>query len=191
MVAAQGDTPQRLTGGRIVNGLTHDVYAAASQSLSTYLYEFYQARQSPMDFFTTNNLCLRRTDFLDLGGFDESFSIASEDRDFSLRWKDTGGVLTYTEDAVVDHFHDMTLPAFWRQHAGYGRGARRLHLALDMRGDDRPKVERLSFYLGLLAYPLTRPGRLRLVQSFLMGLSQVAMVAGYGAALRDEKPAGK
>lgn len=191
LTAAQGGVAMRLVGGRVENALTRDVYASASQSLCTYLYEFYQSRGSDMNFFTTNNMCFRREDFLAVGGFDPSFRIASEDRDLSLRWKDAGGTLGYEADAVVDHAHDMTLAAFWRQHSGYGRGARRLHLAMDARGDARPKVERSGFYTGLLAHPLRRPGRRRLAQSFLMGLSQVAMVSGYAAALREERRAAR
>ena len=191
LTAAQGGVPMRLVGGRVENALTADVYASASQSLCTYLYEFYQSRGSAMDFFTTNNMCFRREDFLAVGGFDPTFRVASEDRDLSLRWKDAGGTLGYEPAAVVDHRHDLTLGAFWRQHAGYGRGARRLHLAMDARGDPRPKVERGGFYAGLLMHPLRRPGRRRLAQSFLMGLSQVAMVSGYWAARREERRAGR
>ena len=189
LVAAQGGEPMRLVGGRIENALHDDVCASASQSLSSYLYEFYQSRSSDMNFFTTNNMCLRREDFLAVGGFDPRFRIASEDRDLSLRWKDAGGTLAFEPGAVVDHSHDMTFAAFLRQHAGYGRGARRLHLAMDERGDPRPKVERSSFYTGLLLHPLGRPGRRRLMQSVLMGLSQVAMVSGYAAAIREERRA--
>ena len=187
LARAQGDTPMRLVGGRVENALEDDVFASASQSLCTYLYEFYQSRGSAMDFFTTNNMCVRREDFLAVGGFDPTFRVASKDRDLSLRWKSAGGTLAYAPDAVIDHAHDLDLRAFWKQHASYGRGARRLHLAMDARHDPRPKVERLGFYLGLLAHPLRRPGRRRVAQSVLMGLSQVAMVAGYAAALGAER----
>ena len=190
LVRAQGGVPMRLVGGRVENALEGDVFASASQSLCTYLYDYYQSQGSAMDFFTTNNMCLRRKDFLAVGGFDPSFRIASEDRDLSLRWKNAGGTLAFAQDAVIDHAHDLDLRSFWKQHASYGRGARRLHLAMDAREDPRPKVERAAFYLGLLAHPLRRPGRRRLTQSVLMGLSQVAMVSGYAAALRDERRAG-
>ena len=187
LVRAQGGARMRLVGGRVENALTEDVYASASQSLCTYLYDYYQSRGSAMDFFTTNNMCVRREDFLAVGGFDPTFRIASEDRDLSLRWKSAGGTLTYAPDAVIDHAHDLDLRSFWRQHASYGRGARRLHLAMDERADPRPRIEQVGFYLGLLAHPLRRPGRRRLAQSALMGLSQVAMVSGYAAAMREER----
>lgn len=187
LLAAQAGVPQRLVGGRIVNGLTGNVYSSASQSLSSYLYQWYQQSGSPMDFFTTNNMCCRVEDFLAVGGFDESFSVASEDRDLSLRWKDAGGHLAYAPDAVVEHFHDMTLRSYWRQHFNYGRGARHLHLTMDGRGDPRPKVESVRFYAGMLTHPLRHSPKNRLTESFVVGLSQVAMVAGYLRAIRDAR----
>ena len=187
--AAHSGVPMRLVGGRIDNALVKNVYASASQSLSTYLYEFYQSDENPMSFFTTNNMCCRREDFLSIGGFDEAFRIASEDRDYSLRWKDAGGEMLYEDEALVMHSHDLTFGSFWRQHRSYGKGARYLHRALDARNDERPKVEKAGFYTGLLLHPLTRKGHARLGQSFLMGLSQVAMVSGYYSEVRREKSA--
>ena len=189
LVDAHGDVPMRLVGGRIDNALTKNVYASASQSLATYLYEFYQSDANPMSFFTTNNMCCRREDFLSIGGFDEAFEIASEDRDYSLRWKDVGGEMLYEHEALVMHSHDLSFGSFWQQHRNYGKGARYLHRALDARDHDRPKVEKVGFYTGLLLHPLTRAGHARLRQSFLMGLSQVAMVSGYYSEVRREKSA--
>ncbi|KAF0675880.1 glycosyltransferase family 2 protein [Profundibacterium mesophilum] len=183
MLQAQGGVPMRLVGGRIENMLCN-VFSQASQSLSSYLYAYYQSRGSQMSFFTTNNMCCRTADFAAVGGFDPKFRIASEDRDLSLRWKDAGGALSHVPGAVVDHAHRLTLASYWRQHANYGHGARTLHLALDGRGDDRPKVEPFGFYLGLLLWPLRHSSRLRLVESGLIGLSQVAMVWGYWRAKR-------
>ena len=187
LVRAQGATPWRLVGGRIENLLTANVFAEASQSLATYLYDYYASSDSEMAFFTTNNMACRREDFLAVGGFDESFGFASEDRDFSLRWKLEGGVLAFEADAVVGHVHDLTLAKFLRQHRSYGRGAWRLHRAMDTRGEPQPKIEPLRFYAGLLTWPLRRPGRRRLAQSALIGLSQVAMVAGYLDARREAR----
>ncbi|MEE4200323.1 glycosyltransferase family 2 protein [Erythrobacter sp.] len=183
LVEAQSDVPGRLVGGRIVNALPRNVYSSASQSLSTYLYEFYQASGSDMIFFTTNNMCCRREDFLKSGGFGSRFPIASEDRDFGIRWSASGGELVYAPDAVVAHAHDLGLASFWRQHRNYGRGARHLHLAMDQREDPRPKLESARFYFGMLSHPLRNPGHNRLAQSALIALSQVAMVAGYIAEI--------
>ncbi|KAF0675899.1 glycoprotein 3-alpha-L-fucosyltransferase [Profundibacterium mesophilum KAUST100406-0324] len=188
LVAAQGGIEKRLVGGRIENALPRNVYSSASQSLSSYLYDFYQSHGSGMTFFTTNNVCFRREDFLAVGGFGD-FAVASEDRDLSLRWSAAGGTLVYAPDAVVDHAHALDMGTFWRQHAGYGRGLRDLHKAMNARADGRSKLEGAGFYLNMLGYPLRKEGHNRLGQSLLIGLSQVAMIAGYGAALRRERRA--
>ena len=187
LVAAQAGTKQRLVGGHVANALTGNVYAQASQSVVSFLYDFYQTQGSDMSFFATNNMCCLRDDFLSIGGFDPSFRTASEDRDMSLRWKDAGGTLAYAPDAVTDHVHDLDLRSFWNQHRNYGRGARRLHRALDGRADRRSKIEPFGFYMGLLLYPLRHSRRMRLYESFLIGLSQVAMIAGYRMPPQDER----
>ncbi|WP_279350394.1 glycosyltransferase family 2 protein [Erythrobacter litoralis] len=189
LVTAQNGKPLLLVGGKVENALPDNVFSSASQSLCSFLYEYYHSHGSEMTFFTTNNMICRREDFLALGGFDTDFAIASEDRDFSLRWKSHGGTLAYAEDAVIDHAHDLSLRSFWKQHSNYGRGARKLHTTMDGRADDRPKIENAGFYFGMLTYPLRARLRRPLSQAFLVGLSQVAMVAGYAKAIREEKRA--
>lgn len=185
--AAWGGNPSRLVGGRVENVLTDNVYAAASQSLCDYLYDYFDADRGTAPFFTSNNIGCAAERFAALGGFDETFPLAAaEDRDFGLRWGN-GGTLVYAEGAVVDHAHALTLRRFWRQHSNYGRGARHLHRVMAARGDTRPRREALGFYAGLLAYPLRRPGRAALRQSLLMGLSQVATVGGYLAEGRSTR----
>ncbi len=180
LVAAAGDDPARLVGGRVENALRDNVYAAASQSLCDYLYDYFGAAAGNAPFFTSNNIGCSAEGFARLGGFDETFPLAAaEDRDFGLRWRDRIGPLVYAPRAVVDHAHALTLKRFWRQHANYGRGARHLHRVMAAREEARPRRERVAFYAGLLAHPLQHPGQARLRQSALMGLSQIAMVAGY------------
>ncbi len=183
LVAAQGGAAGRLAGGRIVNALDGNAYSRASQTLANYLTDRYAERDGGMAFFTTNNMCCLRADFLAAGGFDPAFRQASEDRDLSLRWKDRGGSLVHAPDAVVDHAHALDLRGFWRQHASYGRGARRLHRRMDGSGDRRAKFESLSFYAGLFS-------RRRPVEAALLGLSQVATAAGYAQARLAERGRG-
>jgi GT2 family glycosyltransferase len=178
--AAQAGDAARLVGGRVTNLLPDNPYSAASQALCDYLYDYFGAAAGAAPFFTSNNIGCDRARFLAIGGFDASFPLAAaEDRDFGLRWRAAGGALAYAPAAVVGHAHRLTLRGFFRQHANYGRGARHLHKVMDGRGDRRPKLEAARFYLGLVSYPLRRPGRARLTQAALLGLSQVAMVAGY------------
>ncbi|WP_375291108.1 glycosyltransferase family 2 protein [Qipengyuania sp.] len=187
LVAAQAGEPQLLVGGRVENALPGNVFSSASQSLCSFLYDYYHSHGSEMTFFTTNNMVCRREDFLAIGGFDTDFAVASEDRDFSLRWKASGGRLAYEIRAVVDHAHDLSLTSFWNQHSNYGRGARKLHTTMDRREDDRPKIENFGFYFGMLTYPLRARLRRPMTQAVLVGLSQLAMVAGYAKALREER----
>ncbi|WP_375263248.1 glycosyltransferase [Palleronia sp.] len=185
LLAAQENRPERLVGGRVVNGLRDNPYAESSQMLCDYLYEYFGASSDGMPFFTSNNMGCNAASFAEIGGFDETFPLAAaEDRDFGLRWGEAGGSLTYAPDAVVDHFHALTMPRYWRQHANYGRGARHLHRRLDSRHSDRPKREPLQFYMGLVLHPLRRLGMRGLSQSALMALSQIAMVRGYASERR-------
>lgn len=181
----------RLVGGRVMNLLVENPYAAASQSLCDFLYEWFDASGGQAPFFTSNNIACSRSAFERLGGFDATFPLAAaEDRDFGLRWRDAGGELVYAPDAIVGHSHNLDLGSFLRQHANYGRGARHLHRVQDGRGDPRPKLEALRFYLNLVGYPAQRADRAPMAQCALLALSQLAMVGGYvGATLRQGEPA--
>ena len=180
LVEAQGGVPGRLVGGRVDNALPDNLCSSVSQSMCSYLYEYYQASGSELSFFTSNNICCRREDFMAHGGFDEDFPLAAgEDRDFGIRWGQERGGLCYAPNAAVDHSHDLNLSKFWRQHSNYGRGARQLHRVIDRRGNGQAKLERASFYLGMLTYPLRQRARKPVREMVLIGLSQVAMASGY------------
>lgn len=190
LMARHGGEEGRLVGGRVVNLLPDNPYAAASQSLCDFLYDAWGAEAGTMPFFTSNNIGCSASRFAAIGGFDVTFPLAAaEDRDFGMRWRAAGGELVFAPDAVVGHAHNLTLRSFLRQHANYGRGARHLHAVMDARQDARPKIEAARFYLGLVGYPLRgglgRGVRARLSQAALLGLSQVAMVRGYVGAARS------
>ena len=178
---AHAGVSDRLVGGRVENGLPENPYATASQEICDFLYEWFAASAMGMPFFTSNNIGCSKDRFMEVQGFDETFPrAAAEDREFGIRWRETGGDLLYAPDAVVDHFHAMTLRRYWRQHSNYGHGAHHLHSVLSARGSNLPKTEPAAFYVGLVAHPLRRRGLLRgFVPSALAMLSQTAMVAGY------------
>ena len=188
LVAANAGEKDRLVGGLVVNALPEDPYASASQALCDFLYDYFGADEGEMPFFTSNNMGVTREGFERMGGFDETFDrAAAEDRDFGIRWRENGGSLIYTKDAVIDHFHAMTLRKYWRQHSNYGAGAFRLHQLLDARDSSRPKREPLSFYAQLMAWPIKSGGIGKAHISLLMIISQVAMVSGYGSAAMAAK----
>ena len=192
-------TPDRLIGGRTLNALPHNPYSTASQLLIAYLYTYYNACPDQARFFASNNLALPARRFQALGGFDTTYTrTAAEDRELCDRWLQHGYRMTYAPEALVYHAHALTFRGFWRQHFNYGRGAFRFREARAYRGQQRMRIEPLSFYVDLLRYPFSRArGRRALLLAGLLLLSQVAHAAGFfrerasraagdrGACLRD------
>jgi glycosyltransferase involved in cell wall biosynthesis len=174
--------PNALVGGRVVNALPRNSCSAASQQLVDYLYCSYTDNGVPR-FFASNNFALSSRAFRDAGGFDESYPLpAAEDRDFCARWTQSGRSMVYAPAALVYHAHALNVPGFVQQHFRYGRGAYHFRKRTVSRGHRGPKLEPLSFYGALLAYPLksakqTGLGSLRV--SLLFVLSQIANAAGF------------
>jgi GT2 family glycosyltransferase len=184
---AHGGRPERMVGGLVVNGLPADRFASASQALCDFLYDYFRAADGQAPFFTSNNIAMAKEAFARLGGFDTTFrTAAAEDRDLGIRWREMGGDLVFCPDAIVDHFHHMTLRRFWRQHANYGAGARHLHRVMEARNVGRPRFERLGFYGRLVTWPIRQHGLRGADLAGLMVLSQTAMVAGYLRARRNK-----
>ena len=193
LFAAQDGNPAKLVGGRVVNALLDNVYSETSQAISDYLYASHQPSSGDA-FFTTNNMGCARGNFLELGGFDETFRLpAGEDREFGERWGKHVGPLVFADNAVVKHFHDLTLAGFWKQQTNYGRGARhlrRLNSAAPAERSERGNFGKPSFYAGLMLHPLTLPGiglNRRLALTALTWLSQVAIARGYVAEMRADR----
>jgi glycosyltransferase involved in cell wall biosynthesis len=179
---ALATTPTALIGGHVRNALDDDACATASQLLVDYLYSYYEkGRARGPRFFTSNNLCGEAEAVRTLGGFATSFRLpAGEDRDFADRWLASAAPLVYHRDAVVDHYHAMSLRAFTRQHFNYGRGAWTFHSARARRNGGRRELEPLAFYVGLAAWPWRRlPPARALVASLLLCWSQVVNATGY------------
>ena len=110
------------------------------------------------------------------------------DPTFCERFQRKGGAMVFADDALVMHWHDLNLRRFARQHFNYGRGADFLHRsrwrATQLSGIDtprwRPRLERPSFYVNLILYPLRRERGLRgLHLASLVSLSQAAYASGY------------
>lgn len=197
MARQHAATPADLLGGRVVNHDPRNRYAEASQFILDGAYRFHaEYRGSELRgsecrgsgrFFASNNMAVPARDFAELGGFDETFSIASEDRDLCDRWEVSGRALRFVEDAVVRHNPCLTFARFVRQHFNYGRGAFSYQRARLRRGSGRPAQAFFahgrflrSVDRGFAERP--RAGRLRL--SGLLLLWQLVNLAGYlyGAA---------
>jgi GT2 family glycosyltransferase len=129
--------PDAMIGGIVRNALTANSYSAASQRIGDIVYAFYNAEPVDARFFSSNNMAAPTAKLRALGGFDERFRIASEDRDLCERWRSAGLRLVYVPEAVVLHSHDLTLVSFCRQHFRYGQGAALFHLRRTALGSSR------------------------------------------------------
>ncbi len=181
LAARFAEFPDSIIGGRTVNALSDNLYSTASQILIDYLYGYYNASAEGASFFASNNFALPAERFRALGGFDTSFPLAAaEDREFCDRWLHKGYHMIYAPEVLVYHAHRLALPAFWRQHFNYGRGAFCFHQVRAQRNREPVKVEPFSFYLNLLTYPFVQPlHRPAPLLTGLLFLSQVANAAGF------------
>jgi glycosyltransferase involved in cell wall biosynthesis len=175
------DAPDCGVGGKTINTLTDNLYSATSQLLLDYLYEYYNQNLHGAKFFASNNLAFPRKAFLDSGGFDIRYRrAAAEDRELCDRWISQGRRFRYAPEALVSHAHPLTLDTLCRQHFTYGRGAFSFHRMRAERGRGPVRVEPLSFYLNMFAYPFEYASfRGGIPISFLLMITQVANACGY------------
>jgi GT2 family glycosyltransferase len=174
-------TPKALVGGQTLNALPKNLYSTASQVLIDYLYEYYNNGKATANFFASNNFALPADTFRSIAGFDTTFPLAAgEDREFCDRWLARGWRLVYAPQARVYHAHQLNLSTFWRQHFNYGRGAFCFHQTRAHRSQGQIKVEPLSFYFNLIAYPCFKMSLdPALFVSGLLLLSQTANIMGF------------
>ncbi len=173
--------PGHIVGGHICNALRANLYAEASQMLVSYLYDYYNTGRRGPSFFTSNNMAVAHSLFLDVGGFDSLLSrAAAEDRELCDRWLHLGHGLTYAPEMIIHHSHDLTLRSFWRQHFNYGRGAHYYHVVRAQRRAGPLRVEPRAFYFNLLRYPFTRSHGARACQlTALIFIAQAANALGF------------
>jgi GT2 family glycosyltransferase len=174
-------TPNALLGGKTMNAVLDNPYSTASQLLIDYLYDYYNTNSAQATFFASNNFAVSRELFNQVGQFDVTFPLAAgEDREFCDRWRSKNLALCYVPEAIINHFHNLSLSRFWRQHFNYGRGAFNFHKIRAQRGMGKIKVESISFYINLLIYPFIKCSAWQGIQiSCLFLLSQIANVTGF------------
>jgi GT2 family glycosyltransferase len=174
--------PQVMLGGKLYNAVPEYAGAEASQVISDIVYAWYNVDPQNARFFSTNNMAVPREDFVELGGFDESFRGASEDRDLCDRWRASGRRMRLAPQALVGHAHRLTLRKFLRQHFAYGKGAALFHRRRGERGSGR-MVDEMPFHRALPRLMWNRlkhekPGK-ALMLATMIGLWQAANAAGY------------
>ena len=169
-----------LIGGCIINALSENIYATASQALLDYIYASYQNKTKFPQFFTSNNIALSAENFWAIGGFDTNFPLAAaEDREFCDRLLSHNYKMRYAPESIVYHAHHLTLKTFYRQHFNYGRGAFLFHKTYSQRHPQQKSIQPWSFYLKLLTYPLTKQyAQSAVLLCFLILLSQIATTFG-------------
>jgi len=173
--------PDRMLGGPKQNGLPDNLYASAHQIASNYAEQWFQS--APAGYFTTNNLAVPRKTFLEMGGFNESFRFAQEDREFGARWAERGLLRAWTPGAVVVHRHSLTLFSFLRQQFRYGSGAVAFRTARGRaQARRRIRFEGLRFHLGLVGAPFMHHQRQSLKLAAMLASAQVMYLAGVLAA---------
>jgi glycosyltransferase involved in cell wall biosynthesis len=169
--------PNKLYGGRTVNGLPGNRCAAASQIIIDVVYALQSKLPNFPQFFATNNFALSANGFRDAGGFRESFR-TSEDREFCDRWAHQGRGLAYSPDVVVYHSHSLDSAGLMRQHFNYGRGAYRFHRLRAQRGWGRFHFYG-QFYSALLQQCRGRGFTEGLSLAILLASTQLAASAGF------------
>ncbi len=169
--------PDRLFGGRTVNGLPGNRCAEASQIVIDVVYALQPKLEKFPQFFATNNFALSAEMFREAGGFRESFR-TSEDREFCDRWVHQGRELGYLPEAIVYHSHDLDFPGLMRQHFTYGRGASRFHRLRAQRGWGRFHFYG-QFYFALLRQCCTQRFPESLLLAGFLACTQLAATAGF------------
>jgi glycosyltransferase involved in cell wall biosynthesis len=113
-------------GGKTLNARSGSLCSTASQAIVDWAYAFYNDGPEGPRFFASNNFAVSRARFLELGGFDPSFTV-SEDRELCDRWRHHGLPLVYRREARVLHEIESSLAGFTRRHFRYGCGAYRFN----------------------------------------------------------------
>lgn len=172
-----------MVGGRTKNGLPANPYSSTSQLIVDVVYAHYNASVDQARFFASNNMAMPAALFREAGGFDEQFLIvACEDRELCDRWLHRGLKMRCAPEAVVYHFHPLTLHEFCRQHFTYGRGAAQYRRIRAQRGSGSMRQE-MSFHLNLrnwLLQPFQRTERpVALFLAVLLMLWQFTNFAGF------------
>ena len=171
--------PKNVIGGRTINALENNSFAATSQLIIDAAYQYHNADFANARFFASNNMAVPAALFRSIGGFDARFW-TSEDREFCDRWLWRGYRMTYAPEIVVYHVNPLRLQTYLRQHFNYGRGAFRFHLFRTKRHGLPMSLESKAFYVNLLMYPLYRRRFKEVIFSgALLLLSQVASLLGY------------
>jgi GT2 family glycosyltransferase len=114
--------------------------------------------------------------------FDERYPFASEDRDWSHRFRAGGYRMSHNLEAVVVHTRRDDLAGFLRRYERYGQGA---YLFRKIHSGGRPASG--SFYTSMVRTGFSHGPRV----GALVILSQVATAIGFARAARADRRASR
>ena len=120
--------------------------------LTSFLYEYMRFPNDDVYMVITNNAAIRREAFESLGGFDETYAFATEDRDLSHRLAASGRhPAGYWPAAKIWHDHPLTAWQTLQLQFRYGQGDDDFRRALLRLGLPRNLGQRRrpQFYLAL------------------------------------------
>jgi glycosyltransferase involved in cell wall biosynthesis len=174
--------PGALLGGRTVNALPHNPFAATSQLIYEMACRYYNGGAGNTPLFSSNNLAVDRAVFTGVGGFDDSLR-TSEDRELSDRLVFRGHRVVSVPEAIVYHAHDLRFRTFCRQHFEYGRGSFQYHRVRAARGSGTA-AGAVGFHVdprNWLLYPSKHPvaNQSPAVLAALLLLWQLSNTAGF------------
>jgi GT2 family glycosyltransferase len=175
-------------GGLSLNPYDGNTAGEAWNSILGFLYEYRLDSRGNVILVVTVNAAVKRDVWLSLGGFDESFTIASEDREFSYRLIASGFRQTFCPEARVWHHQRKSSAAnYLRLQFRYGRGAFHFHCKIRRTGSCRnvvitPKGPR--FYPWALWSDLVRKRTRFAVIALITGGQIVHRFGRYYAKLR-------
>ncbi len=183
--------PEHACGGRTASADGASICSVAHQLLMDYLCERYSLSRRVGAFFPSNNLCVPRGRFIEVGGFDVTMRYG-EDRDFCDRWAARGFGVTFVPEAVVYHAHALTGLSLARLHFRYGGGSFQFwKRVVSRRGAANIDLSPPGFYLDLLRCGLN-PGtpRAGAPLAALLAVTQGANAAGMIWEAVKERPRG-
>lgn len=176
---------ERVMIGGTTRNMATGIFSDASQILVNYLYRRFNHQGERVRFLTSNNMIVPARMFREVNGFSELFpKAAAEDRDFCDRWLRVGHEIRHVPEIVVNHYHEMNIFQFIRQHFGYGFGAFLYHENRKSLTGGTLKLEPLQFYIELLLFPFSPAGKINSkLNAFFLSLclliSQIFNCAGY------------
>ncbi|MBI3111477.1 MAG: glycosyltransferase [Ignavibacteriales bacterium] len=188
----QGDVSA--VGGRSVNMIPDDPYAALYAETWEFFFEqLNRSRHEPL-FLVTNNFACRRSVLTQLGGFDPGFYVGGEDRELCARLRQEGKKIMYAPHIVIQHRHPFTFRSFLAHHVRMGEGSFLLHQRIAGQGILQSQSISPGAFVELLGRVSRKHHPMKGLQNlFLLGLAQSFVLLGYGfgalkSLLRKQTP---